>query len=253
MIYIIFLLFTLFIIIFVLYEMQYFLVFSPRYSRKEKLEDNCEMLSITSDDGVELEGVIYKRDKTSNIILFFGAREQDSVGLINRLAKRYKNSSIIAFNYRSYGRSEGSLTEKNIFSDALKIAKVVKRNYGDFYILGYSLGASVGLYVASKMQTRGVFLVGAFDSLASLVKQKLKVNLSWFLKYKFDNLEFLKFVDAKVYIFASKEDEIVSTFSSQNLKKAVKNLKLYKEFDGLNHKELFWSERVNQEINKILK
>jgi len=248
----IFLIFTLFIIIFVLYQMQYFVVFSPRYFRDEEMDESCETLSITSDDGVELEGVIYKREDAKNTILFFGGREQDSVGLINRLAQKYTNSTIITFNYRSYGRSKGSLTEQNIFSDALKISKIIQNNYGDFYILGYSLGASVGLYVASKMQSRGVFLVGAFDSLASLAKQMFKVNLSWFLKYKFDNLQFLKTVDAKVYVFTSRDDEVVSTLSSVNLKKGVKNLVLFKEFDGLNHRDLFWSEKLSQEINNIL-
>jgi len=252
MIYIVFLLFTLLIIIFVLYQMQYFVLFSPRYFREEKCDESCEILSITSDDGVELEGAIYKCEDAKNTILFFAGREQDSVGLVNRLAQIYENSNIVTFNYRSYGRSKGSLTEQNIFSDALKIAKIVEKNYGSFYILGYSLGASVGLYVASKMQSRGVFLVGTFDSLASLAKQMFRVNLSWFLKYKFDNLKFLKTVDAKVYIFASKDDEVVSTLSSENLKKSVKNLALFKEFDGLNHRDLFWSEEVSQEINNIL-
>lgn len=252
MIYIIFLLFTLLIVLFVLYQAQYFVVFSPRYFRDEEMDESCEMLSITAKDGVELEGAIYKREGAKSVILFFGAKEQDSVGLISRVAKKYKQSTIITFNYRSYGRSKGFLSEQNIFSDALEISKIIEKNYGSFYILGYSLGASVGLYVASKMESRGVFLVGAFDSLRSLAKQKLRVDLSWFLKYKFDNIEFLKTVDTKVHIFASRDDEVVSLESSHNLKNSVKNLALYREFDALSHRDLFWSEALSQEIDKIL-
>jgi len=236
-----------------LYQVQYFVLFSPRYSREQVCDERCEILSITSDDGVELEGAIYRREDAKSIILFFGGREQDSVGLINRLAQRHKNSTIITFNYRSYGRSKGSLSEQNIFSDALKISQIVYKNYGSFYILGYSLGASVALYVASKIESRGVILVGAFDSLASLAKQKFRVNISWFLKYKFDNIEFLKSVDAKVYIFASTADEVVSGESSQNLKKGVKNLGFFKNVEDLSHRELFWSDEACQDINEILK
>ncbi len=236
-----------------LYQLQYFVLFSPRYFREKECDKGYEILSITSDDGVELEGAIYRRQDAKSTILFFGGREQDSVGLISRLAIRHKYSTIITFNYRSYGRSKGSLNEKNIFSDALKISKIVQKNYGDFYMLGYSLGASVALFVASKVESRGVFLVGAFDSLASLAKQKFRVNLSWFLKYKFDNIEFLKSIDAKVYIFASTSDEVVSCESSQNLKKGVINLGFYKKVDGLSHRELFWSDEVSQNINSILK
>lgn len=250
MIYILFLLFTFLIILFVLYEAQYFMIFTPTYFREPG--EDIEMLSIISDDGVELEGAIFKRVDATSTILFFGGREQDSVGLVNRLTKRYKNSTIISFNYRSYGRSKGSLNEKNIFSDALKTAQIVKKNYGDFYILGYSLGASVGLFVASKIECRGVFLVGAFDSLASLAKEMTKIDISWFLKYKFNNIEFLKNIETKVYIFASRDDEVVGIKNTLNLKKSVKNLALYREFKGLNHRELFWSEEVSNELNQIL-
>jgi alpha/beta superfamily hydrolase len=236
-----------------LYQLQYFVLFSPRYFREKECDKGYEILSITSDDGVELEGAIYRRQDAKSTILFFGGREQDSVGLISRLAIRHKYSTIITFNYRSYGRSKGSLNEKNIFSDALKISKIVQKNYGDFYILGYSLGASVALYVASQIQSRGVFLVGAFDSLASLAKQKFRVNISWFLKYTFDNIEFLKSIDAKIYIFASTADEVVSSESSQNLKNGVKNLGFFKNVEALSHRELFWSDEVCQGINEILK
>ena len=54
--------------------------------------------------------------------------------------QRYKNSNIVTFNYSCYGRSEGSLTEQNIFIDAFKIAET---NYESFYIFGYSLGCSI--------------------------------------------------------------------------------------------------------------
>ena len=60
MIYIVFLPFTLFIIIFVLYQMEYFVLFSPRYFREEKCDESCEILSMTGNGGVELEVAIYK-------------------------------------------------------------------------------------------------------------------------------------------------------------------------------------------------
>ncbi len=128
MIYIAFLLFTFLIILFALYQWQYFLIFSPRYFRDSELSSNCEILSIITDDGVELEGVVYEPSDAKNTLLFFGGREHDSVGLIDRLALNFKDSRIITFNYRSYGRSAGVVNEKNILNDALKIAEIVQKN-----------------------------------------------------------------------------------------------------------------------------
>jgi hypothetical protein len=252
MIYIAFLFFTFLIIIFALYQWQYFVVFSPVYYRDEELNENCEILSITTDDGVELEGVVYEPREAKNTILFFGAREQDSVGLINKLASEFQNSKIITFNYRSYGRSDGVINEKNILEDAKKIAEIVQKNYGDFYILGFSLGASVAASVACEHKSLGVFLVGAFDSIASMAKVKYGVASSWLIRYKFDNIKFVKKIEAPIYIFSSKRDEIVSIENARNLKNSVKNLVFYKEFDSLSHKELLWNEETTNKINGVM-
>jgi hypothetical protein len=252
MIYIVFLFFTFLIIILAFYQWQYFVVFSPMYFREGELSENCEILSITTDDGVELEGVIYEPEDATSTILFFGAREQDSVGLIKRLASEFKNSKIITFNYRSYGRSGGKISENNIYKDSSKIAKIIQKNYGDFYILGFSLGASVAASVASEHKSLGVFLIGAFDSIASMAKAKYRIAPSWLIKYKFDNIKFVKNIKAKTYVFSSKSDEVIPIQNARNLKNNVKNLTLYKEFEELSHKELFWNEEVVKNINGVL-
>ncbi|WP_415398443.1 alpha/beta hydrolase [Sulfurimonas sp. CS5] len=252
MIYIAFLLFTFLIILFALYQGQYFLIFSPTYFREGEFSSGCEIFSITADDEVELEGVVYEPSDAKNTILFFGGREHDSVGLIDRLAENFKDSRIITFNYRSYGRSGGVASEKNILKDALKIATIVQKNYGDFYILGFSLGTSVAASVASRHKTFGVFLLGAFDSILLMAKTKYGVVFSWMLKYKFDNVEFVKKIKAPTYLFASKSDEVVDIKNARNLKNSVKELAFYKEFDGLSHKELLWNDEVVKNINGVL-
>ncbi|WP_373035494.1 alpha/beta hydrolase family protein [Sulfurimonas sp.] len=216
------------------------------------MNENCEILSITTDDGIELEGVAYEPQDAKNTILFFGGKEHDSVGLINRLASRFENSRIITFNYRSYGRSAGVINEKNILEDAKKIAEIVQKNYGDFYILGFSIGASVAASVATSHKSLGLFLVGAFDSIASIAKAKYRVVPSWLIRYKFDNIEFVKDIKAPIYIFSSKRDELISIQNSRNLKNSIKNLVYYKEFEYLTHKELLWNSEVSNKINGVL-
>lgn len=259
MIYIIFLALVTLIIIFVLYQMQFFMVFSPTYYRGDELDDDFELLSVITDDGVELEGVVYepcelyrKLPTIDSTLLFFGGRGHDSVGLIKRLSKHYPHTRIITFNYRSYGKSKGRLNEKNILNDALKVSEIVKKNYGDFYILGFSIGASVASYVATKVDILGLFLVAPFDSIVLLAERKYGKRLAFFSKYKFNNIEFVKLMDTNSYIFASKNDEVIHIDSTRNLKSYVKNLSLYKEFDYLTHKELLWDKEVVQDINSSI-
>ena len=260
MIYIIFLVFTFAILAFVFYHLQYFMLFSPTYYRTDKLDDDFEILSIVTDDGVELEGVVYepkqlyrKLSDIDSTLLFFGGRTHDSVGLIKKLSKSFPHTRIITFNYRSYGRSKGVLNEKNILEDGLKISQLIQKNYGDFYILGFSIGSSVASFVASKMKVLGVFLVAPFDSIALLVKEKYGLYVPWMLRYKFDKTKLVKEIDAKTYLFASKNDDITYIENARNLKQHVKNLTLYREFEDLSHSELLWDDEVLETINGILR
>lgn len=257
MIYIIFITLVALILLFAFYEMQHLMVFSPTHHREEELDDDFEFLSVSTDDGVELEGVVYepcdlyrRLPTIESTLLFFGGREHDSVGLIKRLSKNYPHTRIITFNYRSYGKSGGKINEKNILGDALKVAGLVKKNYGDFYLLGFSIGSIIASYVGSKMDVKGVFLVGSFDSIASLVREKYGKRLSWMLRYKFDNTKFVKDIDAKTHVFVSCHDEIAYIENSRNLKRHIKNLANFHELEYLSHKELLWDDRVTKEINK---
>ncbi|MEA2098582.1 MAG: alpha/beta hydrolase [Campylobacterota bacterium] len=251
-IYIGFLFFTVLVLAFVFYQWQYFMLFTPTYFRDGELDENFEILSITTDDKVELEGVIFTPQNPRNTLLFFAGRLHDSVGLIKKLSTLYPETRIITFNYRSYGRSEGIVSEKKILSDGIKIAGIVKKNYGDFYLLGFSIGSSVASFVATKIDTKALFLVGTFDSIASLVKVKYRFIPSWFLRYKFDNTKLVKDIDTKTYLFVGVDDEITYIQNSRNLKSYVKNLVLYKELDNLTHKDLLWDSKVTNEIRKVL-
>jgi len=259
MIYIIFLFFTLMILAFGFYQWQYFMVFTPAFHRSEILDDRCQMLSIFSEDGIELEGVIYQPEKPISTILFFAGRNHDVIGVIDKLICIYPMYRIVTFNYRSYGKSGGVADEETILRDSLHIAYLVQKNYGDFYLLGFSLGSSIASYVASKCSTKGLFLVGAFDSISLLAKTKYvdkgilpDIDISKFFRYKFETIKYVQNVDASTYIFVSKNDETTYIQNSRNLKNKVKHLSYYVEFDNLSHKDILWDKRVVSKIKEVI-
>ncbi len=254
MIYLVFFLFTLLILVFAFYQWQYFMIFSPTYIKERTLCDRCEYLSIKSDDGVELEGVVYEPSNAVATLLVFVGRSHDAVALINKLSEVYPRLRVISFNYRGYGKSGGSVNEKNILSDALKIGALVKKHYGDFYLLGFSLGSNVAAYLASKQQVKALFLVGAFDSITALSKEKFPrlCCIEKLIRYKFPTDEYVKSVAVKSYLFVSADDETVPLKNAKNLKESIKNLAGYMELEGLSHKELLWDKRVTDKINEVI-
>lgn len=259
MIYIAFLILTFLILAFAFYQWQYHMVFSPLHYRDGSLSSDCQMLSIVTDDGVTLEGAVHEPLDPKSTLLVFVGRSHDAVGLMDRLKSSYPKTRIIAFNYRSYGKSGGVASETNIKNDGMKIAEIVQKNYGDFYILGYSIGSSVAAFVASKHSTQGLFLVGAFDSIASLAKSKFvdngsfpMIDLSNIFRYKFRTIEYVKNIDVDTYLFVSKDDNVTYIQNARRVQKSIKNLALYLEVEELSHKEILWDKRVINQIREVL-
>jgi len=72
------------------------------------------------------------------------------------------------------------------------------------------------------------------------------------VRYKFKTMHYIENVDADTYLFVSRDDELIPLQNARNLKKHIKNLVHYEEFDGLSHKELFWDPRVINKINEVI-
>jgi hypothetical protein len=238
---------------------QHRVVFSPVHYRDEDLDERCQFITLYSTNNSELEGVVYEPNNPKNTLLYFGGRSQDSVGLIKKLSISFKHTRIITFNYRSYGNSKGKISEKRLLDDAKLIGVFVDENYGNFYILGFSLGSNIAAYLAKELNPLGVFLVGAFDSLVSLAKNKHLPNskippkiLFPFFRYKFNTVKYMQELQTKVYLFVSKDDEVTFIENSRNLHKHIKNLQIYKEYSSLSHNELLWDEDLLQTIKKVL-
>jgi len=258
MFYALFLLVTFIILAFVLYHWQFYMLFRPTYYKNRKLHEDCRLLEINREKNIVLEGVIYEpKDSKATLLLFVG-RSHDAVALIDKLRSCYPHYRVMAFNYRGYGESQGVIDEKNMLQDALEIAALVEKNYGSFYLLGFSLGSNVAAYVASKREVKALFLIGAFDSLASLIRMRVKgsilehINLSIFLRYRLDTAQYTQKVTAPTYLFASSSDSVTPLESAKLLKKSIYNLCHYSELDNVTHQELLWVPEVREKISALV-
>lgn len=253
--YILYVLPLLFLLAWLFYRWQHAMIFTPTFYREGSLDERFTTRKLAMRDGVLLEGVVYEPQEgvEPTTLLFFGGRSHDSVGLIERLSQRFKEHRIVTFNYRSYGKSQGKINEHHLLNDALTCADFVVKEYGAFFVLGYSIGSSAAAFVSSKREVAGVFLVGSFDSIARVAKERYGVSMPWLLRYRFENRVYVKTIEAKTYLFASKDDKVTPIKNARNLASQVKNLAHYEEFSELNHKEILWHEAVLEKINLHLK
>lgn len=241
MIYILYLSVTAALLVFLYFRWQYSTLFHPKIYREDTFDERFRFLSITAEDGVKLEGCIFEPETYKNTLLYFGGRGQDSVGLMPKLAECYPDLRIVTFNYRGYGKSGGVPDEKSILQDALLVHQKVTNNFGAVDIFGFSLGCAVASYVASKRDPKRLFLVAPFASLKSLVEDVYGFALP-LLRYRFDTCSHLQETACEVYIFISRDDNLVPYKNSRRLYGCGSSEIV--ELEGLSHVELLCDERV---------
>ncbi len=110
MIYIAFLFFTFLILFFAYWQWKNHI--------KDKFNNNFEILSITNDDGVELEGLIYEPVGFNSTILLFENTKDKLLNVTKELLVKHSNDRVILF-------------ESHSKADEIIISKMVKKHYGN--------------------------------------------------------------------------------------------------------------------------
>jgi len=107
---------------------------------------------LTTADGVEISFNHYQSDYENIIIIAPGFYNSKQAILFKQMAKRLCNQyDIIVMDFRGHGRSKGLFTwTANEDKDLLGVLKFVEGKYKKIGIIGFSLGAAIGLITASK-------------------------------------------------------------------------------------------------------
>lgn len=124
-----------------------------------------------ADDGTQLHGWFLPHPKPRGVALFChgNAGNITSRGPTLWLLNQRHGLSIMTFDYRGYGRSQGAPNENGILQDARAarrwLAKRTGVNEHDIVLMGRSLGGAVAVDLASRDGARGLVLASTFSSL----------------------------------------------------------------------------------------
>ena len=140
-----------------------------------------EDVSFDAPDGVGLHGWFIPGSDDKTLVWFHGnggniSHRVDEIVEIHRRI----GVNVFIFDYRGYGRSEGSPTEAGTYLDAQGAMQYLRSRQdvdGDLLVLfGRSLGAAVAVEVATKHEVHAVVLQSAFTSAAAMARRHY-----WFL------------------------------------------------------------------------
>jgi hypothetical protein len=158
-----------------------------------------------------------------------------------RLLQQGLRVSVLVFDYRGYGKSEGKPNEGGIIADGRAARAWLAEREGidetEIVLLGRSLGGAVAVALAAEKPPRGLVLESTFSSMTDLAAGLFPIlPVRLFLRNRFDSLSRIQNYDGPLLVSHSKADEVIPFRFGQKLYDgAPSKNKKFMAFDKAGH------------------
>jgi fermentation-respiration switch protein FrsA (DUF1100 family) len=198
-----------------------------------------EEVALTAADGVRLHGwFLPAGEPPRGALLFFHgnagniSHRLDSLRIFHDLGL-----SVLIFDYRGYGRSEGKVSEDGTYLDAEAAWRHLTETRGfaeeKIVLFGRSLGAAVAARLATRHRPRALILESSFTSVPDLAAKYYRIYpVRWLTRFRYDARAALGAVDCAVLIAHSRDDEIIPVAHGRALFEAAPEPKAFLELRG---------------------
>ncbi len=232
----------------ILYIKQRDILYHPSPAPKNSFDE----LNIKNNVGVIKTFVLNRGHK--NAIIYFGGNAESVGYSANSFSQNFPNHTIYLVNYRGYGGSDGTPSEKSLYSDALLVYDKIKEYHADIHIIGRSLGSGVATYLASKRPITQLVLVTPFDSIESVAQKKFPIYpMSILLKDKYKSIDRVSDITAhQTLIIIGEKDEIIPNEHSQLLLDAFVISKVKSLYLPRGHNDIQLDEKYYEEMKRFI-
>lgn len=219
-------------------------VFLPQIGLSEGVPSDIGMayeeVFIKTADGIRLHGWFVpskeKSDRAVTFLFFHG-----NAGNINNRIEKVEflhelGGNVLIIDYRGYGISEGSPSEKGIYLDAqaafdyVTARKDVAKNKIIAY--GVSLGGAPAADLALNRPVAGLVLHSTFTSAGDMAKKILPIALPFLIRTKMVNIEKVRKIKVPKLIIHSARDEVIPYQMGKQLFEAAAEPKEFLKIDG---------------------
>lgn len=166
--------------------------------------------------------------------------------------------SVLIFDYRGYGRSEGKPSESGTYQDAEAAWRFLVERQGiapeRIILFGRSLGGSIAAWLGSRHPTGALIIESSFVSIPEIAAHHYSVfPVRWLARLSYETGEYLQAAKSPVLVIHSRSDEIIPFAHGQALYDAAPSPKRLLEIEG-GHNEGFLRslDTYRQGINDFL-
>ena len=206
-----------------------------------------EDVFFTASDGVGLHGWFFPGESETTLLWFHGNAGNISHRISNMvLLRRQLGVSVFIFDYRGYGRSEGTVSEQGTYLDAEAALDYLRSRRDvdvaqNLVFYGRSLGAGVAVEMATRHPARAIILETPFTSIPAMGKTAypyLPVGLLVrFIRSRYDSLSKITSVRSPVMVLHGDRDEIVPLELAEELFDAANEPKRFYTIEGAGHND----------------
>ncbi|MBU0680634.1 MAG: alpha/beta hydrolase [Proteobacteria bacterium] len=204
-----------------------------------------EPVTLTTSDHIELDAWFLPAAAARGVILFCHgnagniSHRLDSLLIFHRLG-----FSTLIFDYRGYGRSQGTPTEAGTYADAEAAWQylVEERHIdpGRIVLFGRSLGAAVAAQLATVHRPGALIIESCFTSVPDMAAQLYPLLPARLLsRLNYNVLDYVQQVSCPLLVVHSPDDEIIPFNHGERIFAAARSAKMFLELKG-GHNEGFF-------------
>lgn len=229
-----------------------FIFFPPRYPEGFASPQGygpalggIEEVWMTTDDNVKLNAWFLSDPASPKALLVFhGNAENIGYGLPRLKVFSRLGVSVLAVDYRGYGKSEGSPDEQGVYDDADAAYRylIETRHFEpkNIFIYGQSLGSAVATDLASRRECGGLVIESSFTSAREVARGSFRIPfLEYVPRSRFDSLAKIARVRAPVLVIHGKIDALFPFTMGRRLYEAAAGPKSWLLVENAGHDDVF--------------
>jgi len=204
-----------------------------------------ETVVLTTEDGVKLDALFLPaKDARVTILLAHGNAGNLSHRLDRTIFLQSElGASVLLFDYRGYGRSEGAPDEEGTYRDGRAAYRwlVQERGVspGRLVLFGESLGSAIALDLAVTHPCRALVLESPFTSVPDMAQVVLPFLPRVFVRTQYDNLGKIARLRVPLLVLHGERDEIVPFAQGRRLFEAAPEPKRFYAIPGASHNDTY--------------
>ena len=171
-------------------------------------------VELVTQDSVKISGIYYKNFPEGDVVLYFHGNSGSLEGWRFEYEEYYKQGlNMLMIDYRSYGKSEGEVTEEGLYLDGdAAYLFLLRQGFKDEQIIAYgrSIGTGIATEVAKEKRLKYLVLETPYTALSDLVYDRFWFLLPWFyLSYDLDSCEKMEKVMSPLIIIHGTNDTVI--------------------------------------------